>query len=469
MNDRLFIIHQQTRKLFERYKWVLRERISRARVYLQYSRVGLINRNVRYKFDTLTFVALILLLLTPTTGNSQSIEVYQQMAAENNPAVRAEFQKYLASLEEEPQVGTLPDPEVAFAYFISPIETRLGPQQARISLTQMFPWFGSLSDKRSVSEAKAKAQYEVFQERRNRLFYQTEKTLLELYELEQSLEIAKENLDILNSLVEISLRRYETDQASQVDVLRAQIEQEDLKTEIALLEDNQEVLIQEMNELLNSEGDVENITPDSLLPVTDIRGELDLMSQLVQQNPSLNRLRYQEESARNMRTLAAADGKPSFGIGLDYIFTNERTDVANLSGNGNDAVIARASFRIPIFRSKYSAKVHQAELTIQSVQSQIVTEENRLETDLESSLRDYYDARRRYELYDQKQIQRVNQALNIMTQTYAADSSNFEEILRMQRKLLDYQLSRIQSLVDMKSSLAYIDYLTGKYNIKQGN
>ena len=135
----------------------------------------------------------------------------------------------------------------------------------------MFPWFGSLSDKRTNSEAKAKAQYEVFQETRNRLFYQTEKTLLELYELQQSLDIAKENLDILNSLVEISLRRYETNQTSQVDVLRAQIEQEDLKTEIALLEDNQEVLIQKMHELLNSENDLEIITPDSLFPVTGIR------------------------------------------------------------------------------------------------------------------------------------------------------------------------------------------------------
>src|SRR6056297_1513394 len=409
--------------------------------------------------------ALLLIAITVPV-HSQSIHDYQQIAAENNPEVRAAFQQYLASLEEGPQVSVLPDPEVAFAYFISPIETRLGPQQARISLTQMFPWFGTLQDKRSVSDARAKAQYELFREMRNRVFYQTEKTLIELYELEQSLGIATENLEILNSLVEISLRRYETDQASQVDVLRALIEQEDLKTEIALLEDNKEVLIQKMNELLNLEGDMEIITPDSLRPVTDTRDELDLMSQLVEQNPSLNRLRYQEESARNMKTLAAADGKPSFGVGLDYIFTGERTDVTNLSGNGNDAVIARASFKIPIFRSKYSAKVQQAELNIQSVQSQIVTEEKRLETDLESSIRDYNDARRRYQLYDQKQVQRVSQALNIMTQTYAADSSNFEEILRMQRKLLDYQLSRIQSLVDMRTSSAYIDYLTGKYNLE---
>ncbi len=413
----------------------------------------------------LRLIALLGIIALPFTVQAQTIAEYQQQAANNNPELKAEYQHYLSALEESPIVGTLPDPEVAFAYFISPIETRLGPQKARISLTQMFPWFGSLSDKRSISEAQAKAQYEVFQETRNRLFYQTEKALIEVYELDQSLEIANENLDILNSLVEISLSRYETDQASQVDVLRAQIEQEDLKTQIALLEDNRNVLIQKVNELLNAEQEQVITLPDTLIPEMSIESEPELLNKLVQQNPALNRLRYQKDSAHEMKTLAAKDGKPSFGVGLDYIFTGERSDVPTLADNGKDAIMARASFKIPLFRNKYNAKVQQAELNIQSVQSQITDKENKLETDLSSSLRDYYDARRRFDLYDQKQIQRVNQALSIMTQNYSTDSSNFEEILRMQRKLLGYQLSRIQALVDMQVSSAFIDYLTGKHNI----
>jgi outer membrane protein TolC len=224
-----------------------------------------------------------------------------------------------------------------------------------------------------------------------------------------------------------------------------------------------------MNELLNAEQETEIITPDTLTPVTDFQSEVELKNQLVQQNPALNRLRYQEDSAREMKTLASKDGKPSFGVGLDYIFTGERSGVTNLTDNGKDAIMARASFKIPLFRNKYNAKVQQAELDIQSVQSQITDKENKLETDLASSLRDFHEAHRRYELYDQKQIQRVNQALNIMTQNYATDSSNFEEILRMQRKLLDYQLSRIQALVDIQVSSAYIDYLTGKHNINPNN
>lgn len=415
---------------------------------------------------TLRFILLTLIIAIPASLIGQSIEDYQQIAAENNPEVRSAFHQYLASLEEPDQVGTLPDPEVAFAYFVSPIETRLGPQQARISLTQMFPWFGTLGDKREIADIQSKAHFETFRETRNRIFYQTEKAFLDLYELDQSIRIAEENLEILNSLVEISLRRYETNQATQVDVLRAQIEQEDLKTQLALLRDNRSVLEQRISELLNNPENIQIHAPDTLDSNVMMEDSQTLQNQLMQENPALSRLRYQEESSREMKELAAKDGKPSFGIGADYIFTGERTDMIGLTDNGKDALIARASFRIPLFRNKYNAQVQQAEQNIQSAQMQISTKENSLQTDLDEALRDYYDAERRFELYDQTQIHRVNQALTIMMQAYSADSSNFEEILRMQRKLLDYQLNRIQALADMHKAVAYIEYLTGQNNIK---
>ena len=273
------------------------------------------------------------------------------------------------------------------------------------------------------------------------------------------------NLEILNSLVEISLRRYETNQATQVDVLRAQIEQEDLKTQLALLRDNRSVLERKISELLNDPENIQIHSPDTLHADLLLDDSQSLKNQLIQKNPALSRLRYQEESSKEMRELAAKDGKPSFGVGADYIFTGERSDMSGLTGNGKDALIARASFRIPLFRNKYNAQVRQAEQKIQSAQMEISSKENSLETDLDESLRDYYDAERRFELYDQTQTQRVNQALTIMMQAYSTDRSNFEEILRMQRKLLDYQLNRIRALADMHQAMAYIKYLTGQNNI----
>ena len=412
------------------------------------------------------FLMLIILMLSSTI-KAQTLQSYQQEAAQNNPELKASFNRYLSVLEDRPQLGTLPDPEVAFAYFISPVETRVGPQRARISVTQMFPWFGSLADKQSVSDANAKAQFEQFREQRNRMFYQMEMIWSDLYEVDENIRIAEENLSIINTLLEVSLSRYENGLTSQVDVLRAQIEQEELKTQIELLKDNRSLLIERFNELRNVGEESKVAIPDDLSTTMVLKNKEELRSTIILQNPNLNKLRYREEASKEMVSVASKDGKPSFGIGFDYIATGERTDVANLPDNGKDAFVARASFKIPLFRNKYNAKVQQAELNLNSVQQDIISLENKLETDLYTALRDRNDAQRRFNLYDTKQIQRVEQAINIMMESYSSDASDFEEILRLQRKLLEYQLKRIQASADLYMANSYINYLSGVYNISE--
>lgn len=410
-----------------------------------------------------TFLALLLLSFTV---QAQSITDYQQEAAENNPELKAKYQQYLSALEESPIMGTLPDPEVSFSYFIKPIETRVGPQQGRISFSQMLPWFGALKDQRSASDLRAKAAFESFQESRNRIFLKVEQTILEIYELDESIRIAEENQMILNSLVELSLARYETDRASQVDVLRAQIEEEDLNIQIELLKDNREVLLQRMNELLNRNEGTKVMLSDSL-GVTEIKSREELTAQIQQQNPNLNRLRYQEASSAEMKSLAQKQNKPGIKLGVDYIFTGE-TDMPNVADSGEDALMVMAGFKVPLFGKKNNAKVQQAERNIQDVQYQISSRENSLKTELDASLRDYEDAKRKFNLYNEKQIQRITQAIDIMMESYSSDSSEFEEILRMQRKQLEYQLKRIQAKTAQHKAAAFIDYLTGKHNVSEG-
>lgn len=411
------------------------------------------------------FLGLIVILGINSNLSAQPLQTYQEEAAINNPALRASYLSYRAALEKSPQVTALPDPEIGFMYFISPIETRLGPQQARFSVTQMFPWFGSLSDRNDVAIARAKAAFENFREQRNRLFYQMERLWANLYQLEKDIEVANENLMIVNTLVDLTLRRYENGLVSQVDVLRAQIEQEDLNTRIALLEDNRKVLIRTLNELRNTDNEAEINAPDTLIFNSFSHSDEELLARIKEQNPGLERLRYAQEAQSATIKVNRNEGTPSFGIGLDYIMTGERDDVASLSDNGKDAIIARASIKVPLFRKKYNAQVQEAELELESTLESIQAMENKLTTDLYAALRDLNDAQRRFKLYDTKQIQRVEQAINILMKSYSADNTQFEEILRLQRKLYEYQLQRTEAQADQFIAQKYIDYLTGANNL----
>lgn len=58
-------------------------------------------------------ITIIFFILVGLNGMSpgQTLNEYLQIAAENNPEVKASFYDYLAEMEKIPQVGLLPDPE----------------------------------------------------------------------------------------------------------------------------------------------------------------------------------------------------------------------------------------------------------------------------------------------------------------------------------------------------------------------
>ena len=420
---------------------------------------------LQIKLVLLLFIVFPVTLMAQQPDSTESqLDHYLVVAAENNPSLKAEYQKYLSALETVPQVHALPDPELSFGYFINPIETRVGPQQARFGLTQMFPWFGTLGTRGDAATEMAKAGFEGFREARNRLFFEVQKKWYRLYHIDQSIRIMQENISILETFESLAMRRYEAGQVGQVDVLRVQIEKEDLKTRLELIKDNRKVSRREFRELLNVGAGEQILIADSL----ESRGlELSLQEleqQIMNQNARLSRLDYEAASAKNSIEAARKDGLPKFGLGVDYIVTGER-DMA-LTDNGRDAIMARAGIQIPLYRKKYRAKQKQAQIQLHRVQNRKAAAQNRLLTQLEQAIRDYDDAQRRVCLYRDVQIQRTRQAINILTEQYATSATDFEELLRLQRKLLDYELARETAQVDQNTAVAYIEYLYGKYNVK---
>ena len=76
---------------------------------------------------------------SPTEGQQpvDSLSVYLEQAARNNPQVNADFMLYKASLEKIPQAGAFSDPELEIGLFIKPMETLMGKQVADFTLTQV--------------------------------------------------------------------------------------------------------------------------------------------------------------------------------------------------------------------------------------------------------------------------------------------------------------------------------------------
>jgi outer membrane protein TolC len=386
------------------------------------------------------------------------LESYLQAAADNNPGLKAKFNEYMAALEVAPQAGTLPDPTVAFGYFISPVETRNGPQQFKISASQMFPWFGTLKAKENVSIQLAKASYEVFLEAKSKLFNEVRSTYFNIYFNRRAIEITKENLTILNTFQKLATIKVETGKVSAVDEYRIEMEIGDLENQLALLLDKQKVLEAMFNNLLNTEKDEYVVTPDILWTDDLALGKEEVLDSIKSSNHQLLVLNMQQDALVYRGELAGKQGAPGFSVGMDYTIIGKGPN--NMAGT--DAfVFPMVGISIPLYRNKYKAMVNEVMYLQDAKELEKTDKENLLETILENTWKDYLDGDRRIHLY-LSQLELANQSLKLLETEYATGSRNFEEILRMERRVLKYGLELEMARSDKQAAISFINYLMGQ-------
>ena len=410
------------------------------------------------------YILGLLLLISGTIAYSQELlNQYLETAAENNPALKAIFNEYQASLEVIPQVGALPDPQVTFGYFIQPVETRYGPQEARFSVSQMFPWFGTLNAKENVAIQSAKAEYEAFKEAKSKLFYEVKSAYFDLYVTGQAIQITEDNLEILKSFNRLAMINIEVGKVSAVDGLRVEMEQADLENQLALLKDTRFAQTVKFNNLLNIENESAIILPDTLWNNSFMLSKIALQDSILQGNHQLSELDFQEEALNYKEEVAQKSGNPSFNIGMDYIAIGKTDNSMVSSGlSGRDVIMfPKIGITIPLYRNKYKAMVQEVVYLQQANSEQKTDKANMLETVFENAYKEYNDADRRIELF-QKQTMYALQALRILESEYTTGKSDFEELLRMERKVLKYRLELEKARADKQAAISFIYYLMGK-------
>ena len=392
---------------------------------------------------------LIATLLFSSLSFAQTLDDYFKIAAENNPGLQAMHKEYEAALQKVPQVSTLPDPTFSLGY---------GPQQAKFSLTQMFPWFGTLKAQGNVAALMAEAKFQNFIDARNRLYFQVASAYYPLYELKDFVRIEQENISILESYKTIATQKFKNGTGTMVDVLRVDIMLKDAQTNLSILRDKEKPLLTTLNKLLNrSENEPVQIsdTLKSVILLDNYRKD-----SLIVANPKLKALDLKLQASQAAEIVAQKQGLPKLGIGLDYVLVGERTDIS-MPDNGKNVLMPMVSISIPIFRAKYNASVKESQLMQESytLQKQEVT--NTLFSEYEMVLFQVQQQLQLISLY-QQQIQTSQQSLNLLFTSYGNSGKEFEEALRMQQQLLKYQKMSATALVQYHIAVEKINYITSK-------
>lgn len=413
--------------------------------------------------NKLKYIVTLAGLLAGMTGLLQAqtpLKIYQDTAAANNPGILSLFRQYESVMQKAPQNRILPDPQLGFGYFINSVETRVGPQRAVLSLSQSFPWFGQLGAQEQAVIERAKSVLERFNNERAKLNFNVAATYNSLYVLRSAVRITEENIRLLQTLKDLANVRFESGKASMVDVLRIEMELGELVNQLKFLEDSERPLVAEFEQLLNVRLTDGILLPDTLWNEQILVTREQIMDSVKILNPSILSIEHEILSYDQDVLAARKTGGPSFTVGLNYTIVS-KLDGYTGEGNGKDAILPTIGVKIPLYRKKYQSLVLEKQIARESAVLKKDDRTNELRTLLEKTFRDYDDGVRRVALYEQLQ-RYARQALDILIAEYTSTATNFEEIIRMDRKLLKYELELEKARADQNTAYAYIEYLMGK-------
>ncbi len=405
--------------------------------------------------------SLFILLLVQFAQAQQELDGYLKVAASNNPGLKAMFNDYMAAMELVPQVGTLPDPTFAFGYFIQPVETRVGPQRANFNLMQSFPWFGLLSAREDVATEMAKSKYEDFENEKSNIFFEVKTAYYNFYFIEKAIEITKENIEILEVFKRLSLVKIEAGTASVVDELRVELEINDLENQLALFLDTKDAFRIKFNNLLNRDDISEIIVPDILWQKEIPLEQLNMLDEIYASNHQIKSIEHKLNAFLNQEIAAKKEGLPKFNVGVNYTIVGNNP-MSTASDNGKDVLLfPSVGVTIPIYRRKYKALIKEAQFRQEAEISRKEDKKNVLSSIYENTYKDFNDGNRRIAL-NLRQSEIAKKVLDILIVSYSTNAKDFEEVLRIERQLLKYELEHQKALTDKNAAAAFMDYLIGQ-------
>ena len=413
--------------------------------------------------------ALILLLAIITTFTQTitaqthdtypQLEEYIRVALEENPELRSLHHLYEAEKERSREVGVLPDPELTVMYDFNPMmyDSQLG--RFSVSAMQMFPWFGTLGTKRDAQRASAGANRAQIDVRQLEILRDLQIAWFDIAEVEQQIRVTEEQIVLVQELETLVEIRYETGRAAQADILRIQMEEARLRNRIENLGDQLKPLKANFNEYLNRKPDTYVETADQVETQQVLYSEEQIHKMVRAENPRFDGIESRGDALDKQQRIAQLDGRPSFGLGVEVM--GRDFGPMSMFPDAQESFVGMATVRLPIFRSRTNSQQQQIISRKRALDSERIQIENRLSSEVESALEELRKAERTLRLLDDELIPRATQALDILGEEYTVGRARFDELLQIQRELLDLEIERIEEVVGQNRAVVRVESLIG--------
>ena len=392
-------------------------------------------------------IMLFLIILIQTAVIAQPVEELIQKAINYSPSLKALQLDYESALMKADQVTDWPDPTVSLGLGVLPIETRLGAQRLRIGASQMIPWKGLLNAQKNVALSMANQKSNVNQLQEIEIEYAIRLSYSSLLFLDRKKQIINQKLAVIDALQELAKIATSSGKGKLSNVLLTERSRRMLEVDLSLLDTKMQQPTIAINRLMGEEltSKIELDHENSVL-----FSKSEILEYAHSKHPQFGIMDQQLEASNAKITLVTYQQKPKIGVGLDYAYIAKRQD-ADIPGNGRDVFMPMASISIPLHTGRYNAVRQEEMLKKDAIQArrQNVEESQIAEVELAYSRIEYAGQIR--SKYDTLRVITI-ETLKLMRTEYATEGTRFEEILRLEMDLIDYDLEVLQA--DYERNLA---------------
>ncbi|MBN2448808.1 MAG: TolC family protein [Lentisphaeria bacterium] len=393
-------------------------------------------------------------------GSSSGPAEYVGLALAAHPGVRHAEARWEAALQRVPQVRSLPDPMLSYTYYAREVETRVGPQEQALAISQRLPWFGKLGLRGDMAALAAEAAREALRGVRLEVAYRVREAYGELWYLGEATRVVRDSMDLLRGVESVSRERLRSGEGMGA-VLRLQVELGRLEDRLAGLEASRPALVARMNALLDRATGMPLPSPSGLplAPEDDVSRTPALAESRIRGNPGLAQTEREVARAGREVALARLERFPDITLDLRWIDTDDAA--MPTADSGRDPILATVMVNLPLWQSRNRSRVLEATAAERAARAEGEGVARALEAELAWALYRCQDARRRVSLYREGLLAKARQAFASALQAFRTGATGFGELTDAQRQVLELELSLAGALRDEWLATAAVWRLTG--------
>ncbi|MDP1593523.1 MAG: TolC family protein [Gallionella sp.] len=395
----------------------------------------------------------------PLGGDVQGLLNY---AREHNPEFAATRHEADAAAQRVTSADALPDPvlRTELMDFTNRGTNRgasLLPSQVgatRYLLMQSVPWFGRRDLQRGIAEAQSGLARGQTSATWAALAGNIKSVYAQYYYLAGSEKLTRETLTLMSSLEQVAQTRYANGLAAQQDVIRAQLEQTDLRTELLELENMQHHMHGRLNVLLSRPVMAALVQPAKLRPVP-AAARLDLATlneKLLARNPELQMADAGITEAEQSRALAYNNRYPGFTLGV----------APTQSGNSVRSWDLMVEFNIPLQQDSRRSQEREAESLLAASSARREALLNQSLSALSESVAGLDTALRTESLLVTRLLPQAELTYQSALAGYENGRVDFASLLEAQRQILKAKRQQLKAQLEAQLRLSEIESLLGE-------